>query len=103
MKVAAAGVIKAGHTGWNQAEVAVANVLARIQEPHRADSTLQQYEKTPPQIKVTLGMRDSVSELLPEIGAKDTVVSVASDGPVEGYWQVVWKRMGVQDIGDALH
>ena len=50
-QVAAAGVIKAGHTGWNQAEIAAANILASIE-----GRDMIEYEKSPPQIKVTLGL-----------------------------------------------
>lgn len=52
-KVAAAGVIKAGHTGWNQAEVAARNVLHLIAG---TGEPLERYERSPPQIKVTLGL-----------------------------------------------
>lgn len=46
--------------------------------------------------------RDSVSELLPNMQAKETEVATSEDGPIEGYWRVVWSRLGVTDIGDAL-
>ena len=42
-----------------------------------------------------------MSELLPDMKAKETVVSTSTEGPVEGYWKVVWNRMGVSDVGDA--
>ncbi|KAM0790582.1 hypothetical protein ACM66B_004449 [Microbotryomycetes sp. NB124-2] len=102
--VANAGVIKAGHTGWNQAGVAVNNIMSQIlcdssAESDSSDSKdepqLLKYEKSPPQIKVTLGLNHSVSELLPSMEAKETVVTTADNGPVDGYWQVVWSRMGV--------
>ncbi|KAK4057017.1 hypothetical protein OIO90_001917 [Microbotryomycetes sp. JL221] len=97
--VANAGVIKAGHTGWNQAGVAVNNIMAQIMCDNDEDQSeapqMLTYERTPPQIKVTLGLNHSVSELLPSMEAKETIVSTADNGPVDGYWQVVWTRMGV--------
>lgn len=56
-QVANAGVIKAGHTGWNQAEVVVQNIMCSI-EAARDDERPQlvDYQKSPPQIKVTLGL-----------------------------------------------
>lgn len=86
--VAEAGVIKAGHTGWNQAEVAVENVLALIN-----GGELKKYKRTPPQIKVTLGLEHSVSQLLPSMDAEETIVQENDKGPIDGYWQVVWQRM----------
>lgn len=41
--VADAGVIKAGHTGWNQGELAAKNILARLKGEQMAD-----YVRTPP-------------------------------------------------------
>ncbi|KAK4052485.1 hypothetical protein OIV83_002287 [Microbotryomycetes sp. JL201] len=93
--VANAGVIKAGHTGWNQAGVAVNNIMAQIMCDSTDKPEMLKYEKTPPQIKVTLGLNHSVSELLPSMEAKETVVTTADNGPIDGYWQVVWSRMGV--------
>ncbi|GAA6033811.1 hypothetical protein JCM8097_000353 [Rhodosporidiobolus ruineniae] len=102
--VAEAGVIKAGHTGWNQAGVAVQNVMCCV-ETDLANANLPEgeaasppalvaYEKSPPQIKVTLGLTHSVSELLPAMDAKDTLIQVADNGPIDSYWAVVWTRMG---------
>ncbi|BGP26297.1 hypothetical protein JCM10295v2_005243 [Rhodotorula toruloides] len=102
--VANAGVIKAGHTGWNQAGFATQNIMCCIEtdalnasrangEPG-SEPEFVEYERTPPQIKVTLGLRHSVSELLPDMQAKETVVQTGSDGPVDGHYKVVWERMG---------
>ncbi|GAA5846077.1 hypothetical protein JCM11251_003703, partial [Rhodosporidiobolus azoricus] len=64
--VANAGVIKAGHTGWNQAGVAVQNIMCSVEtdllnENLKEDEAVSEpalvaYEKSPPQIKVTLGL-----------------------------------------------
>jgi len=75
--VADAGVIKAGHVGWAQGEVAARNVLNEIKrrQAHEAGVdvavapvTLEDYDKTPPMIHLTLGLVSSshlitVSEL----------------------------------------
>ncbi|KAG0658932.1 hypothetical protein C6P46_005552 [Rhodotorula mucilaginosa] len=102
--VANAGVIKAGHTGWNQAGPAVQNIMCLI-ETDAANAALPpgaplespklvEYERSPPQIKLTLGLGHSVSELLPSMDAKETVIKTASDGPVDGHWKVMWEGMG---------
>ncbi|GAA6014387.1 hypothetical protein JCM10207_005444 [Rhodosporidiobolus poonsookiae] len=102
--VANAGVIKAGHTGWNQAGVAVQNIMCSVEtdllnealpdDEEPSEPALVSYERSPPQIKVSLGLCDSVSELLPAMDAKTTIVQPAQGGPVTGYYEVVWQRMG---------
>lgn len=59
-------MIKAGHTGWNQAGFATQNIMccietdalnaARAKDERMSEPELVEYEKTPPQIKVTLGL-----------------------------------------------
>ncbi|GAA5821939.1 hypothetical protein JCM10212_005155, partial [Sporobolomyces blumeae] len=115
--VAAAGVIKAGHTGWNQAEVVAKNIMTmlgadarvpgseRVTDDSASDDSvstrttktvkLDEYEKSPPQIKVTLGLRHSVSELLPSMDAKETVVSKKDDGLIDGHYALIWQGMRV--------
>jgi len=68
LQVADAGVIKAGHTGWNQAGVVVQNIMCTLAPDYLDPTTeelnrdgkkefkLTEYEKSPPQIKVTLGL-----------------------------------------------
>lgn len=106
--VAETGAIKAGHIGWNQASVAVGNILHLLGEGWvdrtRCSGTpdavpvyrdeLEVYVPTPPQIKVTLGLNHAVSELLPSMGATKTVVKVSDDAPVDGHWKGVWERLG---------
>ncbi|BGP18291.1 hypothetical protein JCM10213v2_006351 [Rhodosporidiobolus nylandii] len=103
--VANAGVIKAGHTGWNQAGVAVQNIMCCVETDilnaaeaeegkEQSEPALVAYERSPPQIKVSLGLAHSCSELLPAMDAKETIIQTASNGPVDGYYQVVWQRMG---------
>ncbi|GAA5881251.1 hypothetical protein JCM16303_004864 [Sporobolomyces ruberrimus] len=101
--VADAGVIKAGHTGWNQAGVAVQNIMCQLgteyleQDPSdpKKEYKLTEYEKSPPQIKVTLGLRHSVSELLPSMDAKETFVKTSDEGKVDGAYEHIWKNFGV--------
>ncbi|BGP56931.1 hypothetical protein JCM8202v2_004567 [Rhodotorula sphaerocarpa] len=102
--VANAGVIKAGHTGWNQAGFAVQNITCLIETDASnaslppsatpASPALVTYEKSPPQIKLTLGLGHSVSELLPSMDAEETVVKTATDGPVDGQWRYLWESLG---------
>lgn len=60
-QVADAGVIKAGHTGWNQSEITVQNIMAQVEG---REMEMVHYKPSPPQIKVTLGLVSSCS-LLP--------------------------------------
>ncbi|KAI5481866.1 hypothetical protein MNV49_000143 [Pseudohyphozyma bogoriensis] len=103
--VAATGSIKAGHTGWNQAGIVAENICHLLGAPY-ADRTftgapdaegklvdkLVEYTPGPPQIKVTLGLSHSCSELLQD--GPDTIVTPSTGGPVDGHWRVVWERMG---------
>ncbi|KAM0752732.1 FAD/NAD(P)-binding domain-containing protein [Meredithblackwellia eburnea MCA 4105] len=92
--VADAGVIKAGHTGWNQAGPATDNIVRSIlakADGGGKEPDLVHYEKSLPQIKVTLGLKDSVSELCPEMGAKTTDVKVSDEGQIDGHWKVIWQ------------
>ncbi|KAK4696862.1 apoptosis-inducing factor 2, partial [Phenoliferia sp. Uapishka_3] len=77
--VADMGVIKAGHTGWNAAGTAVQNIMTSIVcDSSSPDLKLVEFDRTPPQIKVTLGLNHSVSELLPAMGATKTEVKTSS-------------------------
>ena len=62
---------------------------AALQSPR-----LVEYERSRPRIKVTLGLTHSVSESLPSMDAKETVVKTTSDGPVDGHWKGMWERLG---------
>ncbi|GAA5938540.1 hypothetical protein JCM3775_002154 [Rhodotorula graminis] len=110
--VAAAGVIKAGHTGWNQAGVAVQNIMCSLEtdalNAERPSSTdaeepkLVEYERSPPQIKVTLGLQHSASEMCAAMGDQHTHFSVGEGGPVDGHYAAVWTRMGADPSGDLM-
>ncbi|GAA5967323.1 hypothetical protein JCM3765_005601 [Sporobolomyces pararoseus] len=104
--VAAAGVIKAGHTGWNQAGVAVQNIMCSLgpqyseeMDGEKTAVNLTVYEKSPPQIKVTLGLRNSVSELLPSMDAKETQIKISDEGKIDGHYEAIWKNFGA-DLSD---
>ncbi|SGZ30921.1 BQ5605_C046g12272 [Microbotryum silenes-dioicae] len=92
--VANTHAIRAGHIGWNQAGIVVQNIMSAVLCGHREPSLIT-YEPSPPQIKVTLGLRNSVSELLPSMGASETQVKMHSDGAVDAGWIHTWTRMGV--------
>ncbi|GJN92936.1 hypothetical protein Rhopal_005979-T1 [Rhodotorula paludigena] len=103
--VAAAGVIKAGHTGWNQAGVATQNIMCcietdalnarRSQDGEKSEEpALVDYEKSPPQIKVTLGLKHSCTELVKAMGDQVTHFATGDDGPIDGYYKLVWKNLG---------
>ncbi|GAA5822649.1 hypothetical protein JCM3770_002854 [Rhodotorula araucariae] len=102
--VAAAGVIKAGHTGWNQAGVAVQNIMCCIETdalnslaPNgeaAEEPKLVEYERSPPQIKVTLGLQHSATEMCKEMGDQETHFATGDEGPIDGHYAMVWERMG---------
>ncbi|ORY67954.1 hypothetical protein BCR35DRAFT_308328 [Leucosporidium creatinivorum] len=99
--VADANVIKAGHTGWNQAEITIQNIMSSVMcnvkgsDTEGQEPTMAHYKPSPPQIKVTLGLRNSCSELLPEMDAKETIIAKKDDGPIDNYWSLIWSRMGI--------
>jgi len=125
LQVADAKVIKAGHTGWNQAEITIQNIMSSIMckvkgsETEGQEPTMAHYKPSPPQIKVTLGLvsfislfqlyhrvqadprsflpsqRHSCSELLPAMDAEETIVAKKDDGPIDSYWSLIWSRMGI--------
>lgn len=68
-QVANAGVIKAGHTGWNQSCITAQNIVNMISAENAPDAAsvadpsasivspaFVHYEPSPPQIKVTTGL-----------------------------------------------
>jgi len=95
--VAAAGVIKAGHTAWDMATVAAENIVTFLRGTD--EQILQRFEKTPPKIKVTLGFKHASAETTLKDGDKDTHVFDLTDGTVEGQWQVIWMSIGA-DMSD---
>ncbi|BGP42000.1 hypothetical protein JCM10449v2_005997 [Rhodotorula kratochvilovae] len=97
--VAAAGVIKAGHTGWNQAGVAVQNIMCCV-ETDAVNSQLSngeaaeepklvEYERSPPQIKVTLGLQHSATEMCKEMGDQETHFATGTEGPIDGHYAML--------------
>ncbi|KZV82503.1 FAD/NAD(P)-binding domain-containing protein [Exidia glandulosa HHB12029] len=90
--VADAGVIKAGHTAWAMGTIAAENIISLINGAREGD--LQEYQRTPPMIKVTLGLTNAAAETRPSPEHKDTVVVESSDNPVEGHWEVIWRSRG---------
>lgn len=50
--------VQAGHTGWNQGELAAQNILKQVRKDagETDDVELEKYVISPPQIKLTLGL-----------------------------------------------
>ena len=61
---------------------------------NKEEPKLVEYERSPPQIKVTLGLRHSASEMCAAMGDQHTHFSTADSGPVDGHYAAVWTRMG---------
>jgi len=93
--VADAGVIKAGHTAWNQGTVAADNIIGLINGANEKD--MQLYEKTPPMIKVTLGLVHGAAETRKGVDP-ETVVVESEDGLVEGHWEIIWRSRGANPV-----
>lgn len=71
------GAIKAGHTGWMQADLAAQNILNLIRRkdhPEEPVEPLKEYTPGKPQIKLTLGLVR---------GSFDTGRRVFADGALE--------------------
>ncbi|KAG8786550.1 hypothetical protein FRC15_011196 [Serendipita sp. 397] len=79
------GAIKAGHTAYNQGEVAANNIISLINKGSSAE--LQQYQPGPPAIKITLGIKHYVYQEGP------TVV-VGDDGVEDLHVALVWHMLG---------
>ncbi|PLW38651.1 hypothetical protein PCASD_08224 [Puccinia coronata f. sp. avenae] len=102
------GAIKAGHVGWNQAEVAARNILASIAHLERQPSPLttdqpaclpevqlEQYVPSPPMIKLTLGLNRVVTQLRSPDDPAQLVVAektTALDADASAAWREIWSR-----------
>jgi pyruvate/2-oxoglutarate dehydrogenase complex dihydrolipoamide dehydrogenase (E3) component len=59
------GAINAGHTAWDQAEVAAKNILTLISTKQGQEAAeLQEYKPTPPAIKVSLGIDRAIRQTM---------------------------------------
>ncbi|GAK67636.1 iron uptake cluster protein [Moesziomyces antarcticus] len=59
------GAINAGHTAWDQAEMAAKNILALISIKQGQEAVeLQEYKPTPPAIKVSLGIDRAIRQTM---------------------------------------
>lgn len=88
------GAIPAGHTAYNQGEVAARNIvrLVKMQEnlPQSEDEAkLEEYAPGPPAIKVSLGLTHSVTQIGPEVITKD-------DGVPDLQAPSIWPFFGVK-------
>ncbi|OAV88878.1 hypothetical protein PTTG_01965 [Puccinia triticina 1-1 BBBD Race 1] len=113
------GAIKAGHVGWNQAEVAARNILASVAFLERNASTpglheavdldqveFEQYVPSPPMIKLTLGLHRVVTQLRSAEDPDELVVAektVVPDpesndpGQTSSAWRDMWGRYDLVD------
>ncbi|GAC94348.1 hypothetical protein PHSY_001919 [Pseudozyma hubeiensis SY62] len=80
------GAINAGHTAWDQAEVAANNILALINYPQ---AELQVYNPTPPAIKVSLGIDRAIRQT-----QKGELIEVDS-GSIDLNSTSMWTRRGL--------
>ncbi|KAG0151312.1 hypothetical protein CROQUDRAFT_651106, partial [Cronartium quercuum f. sp. fusiforme G11] len=97
------GSIKAGHTGWNQAEIASKNILKLIYGNTPQDQ-LDEYTTSVPMIKLTLGL-DRVLCQLPsnEDQNEIKVFEKRTEGINDNSWKHMWIKMGLQpdSLGDG--
>ncbi|EGF98553.1 uncharacterized protein MELLADRAFT_118511 [Melampsora larici-populina 98AG31] len=94
------GALKAGHTGWNQAEVAVRNVLGLVDGlVNGYQKDLEEYVISPPMIRLTLGLDRVICQLPSVSNPKEIEVTekVYSEEESEIMWKVMWKKMGFQE------
>lgn len=113
------GAIKAGHVGWNQAEVAARNILASIRHleqnlpSHLAqeassdlpESQLEHYVPSTPMIKLTLGLDRVVTQLPSSDDPSQVVVAekvMPHDGGNGSAWKAMWNRHGLVDDDEIL-
>lgn len=80
------GAINAGHTAWDQAEVAANNLLALVNNPQ---AELQEYKPTPPAIKVSLGIDRAIRQT-----QKGELIEVDS-GMIDLNSTSMWTRRGL--------
>lgn len=106
------GAIKAGHVGWNQAEVAVHNILKLVDLIHtRAnrwsdlsdadESILEKYVPSPPMIKLTLGLDRVVSQLRSPTNPDEVEVTEKVLDPMsiddDLSWREMWNRYDIEN------
>ncbi|KAA1078265.1 hypothetical protein PGT21_032126 [Puccinia graminis f. sp. tritici] len=111
------GAIKAGHVGWNQAEVAARNILASIAHLERKslgaghqsvdldEVQLEHYLPTPPMIKLTLGLHRVVTQLRSSDNPDQVVVAektIVPDGDQGAAWRDMWSRYDLVDEDQIL-
>jgi len=114
------GAIKAGHVGWNQAEVAARNILASIRHleeqnshslpapdasPDLPESQLEHYVPSMPMIKLTLGLDRVVTQLpSPDDPSRAVVAEKTTpfDGDTGSAWKALWNRYALVDDHQIL-
>lgn len=83
------GAINAGHTAWDQAEVAANNILALINSKPDQPAELQEYKPTPPAIKVSLGIDRAIRQTM-----TGELIEVDS-GSIDLNSTTMWTRRGL--------
>lgn len=80
------GAINAGHTAWDQAEVAANNILRLISA---SDKELHHYKPTPPAIKVSLGIDRAIRQTM------DGQLIEVHSGEIDLNSTTMWTRRGL--------
>lgn len=87
------GAINAGHTAWDQADVAAQNILRLIKAENEnkkcVDYELQTYKPTPPAIKVSLGIQKAVRQTM------DGQHLLIDNGTIDLNSSTMWTRRGL--------
>jgi NADH dehydrogenase FAD-containing subunit len=89
------GAIKAGHTAWYQAKIAANNIakIAKARENGEKLEELDEYVPSKPMISVSLGLDQSVKQVVDESG--ETKVTSHQGDAVDAYWEAMWTALGV--------
>ncbi|KAI8445868.1 hypothetical protein BY996DRAFT_7905526 [Phakopsora pachyrhizi] len=106
------GAIKAGHTGWNQAEIAAKNIVKLANQIEKAGCLssdlssvkLDEYHPGPPMIKLTLGLNRMVTQLSnKDLGDGEVEVEEKILDFNDRSWTYAWVNKGIsaEDVGDG--
>ncbi|KAH6905159.1 hypothetical protein BKA70DRAFT_1293604 [Coprinopsis sp. MPI-PUGE-AT-0042] len=88
------GAIPAGHTAYNQGEVAARNIIRLVKKQEdlpqsEEEAELEEYAPGAPAIKVSLGLTHSVYQVGPEVSTKD-------DGVPDLQAPLIWPFFGIK-------
>ncbi|POW00995.1 hypothetical protein PSTT_12734 [Puccinia striiformis] len=108
------GAIKAGHVGWNQAEVAARNIISSITHLERTndiafppeekedfleESELEKYTPSPPMIKLTLGLNRVITQLRSSTDPNQIIVAekIIHTDDNRPAWRDLWAKYDLTD------